>query len=58
MKRYQLMGISIVIGAILAASSISYQEAHATEIDDVMMKMIEVDSKLSNLKNADGNFEV
>jgi len=57
MKRYQLMGISIVIGAILAASSTSYQEAHATEIDDVMMKMIEVDSKLSNLKNADGNFD-
>ncbi len=51
------MGISIVIGAILAASSTSYQEAHATEIDDVMMKMIEVDSKLSNLKNADGNFD-
>ena len=56
MKGYHLVGISLIIGAILAVSSISYQEAHATDIDEVMIKMIQVNSNLSNLKNADSNF--
>jgi len=57
MKGYHLVGISLIIGAILAVSSISYQEAHATDIDEVMIKMIQVNSNLSNLKNADSNFD-
>jgi len=57
MKGYHLVGISLIIGAIWAVSSISYQEAHATDNDEVMIKMIEAYSKLSNLKNTDSNFD-
>jgi len=57
MKGYHLVGISLIIGAILAVSSISYQEAHATDIDEIMIKMTEVTTNLSNLKNADSNFD-
>ena len=32
------------------------QEASATEIDGVLSKMIEIDNKLINLKNTDGEF--
>ena len=53
MKRYQLMGISIVIGAILAVSSMNNQEAYATDVDEIMSKMTKIDERLSNLKNID-----
>ncbi len=56
MKEYTLTAISLIIGAILAVSNINHQEAYATDIDELMMKMVEVDSKISNLKNLDNDF--
>ena len=47
------MGISIVIGAILAVSSMNYQEAYATEVDEIMSKIIKIDKNISNLKSID-----
>ncbi|MCH8086110.1 MAG: hypothetical protein IIC15_06820 [Thaumarchaeota archaeon] len=41
----------------MAVSSTSYQEAHATDINEVMIKMIQVNSNLSDLKNVDTNFD-
>src|SRR3989338_1650126 len=57
MKKYQLTVIYLIIVAILAVSNINHQEAHATNTDELMMKMVEVDNKLSNLKNSDTNFD-
>ena len=52
MKETHLHAISVIIGAILVASGINHQEAHATGIDDIMKKIVEADSNISYLKNS------
>ena len=56
MKQYSIVTILAIVGSILVGSGMINQEASATEIDGVLSKMIEIDNKLINLKNTDGEF--
>ena len=57
MNTQQHIPFAVIIGAILVASGSLYQEAYATSTDDVMSMMIEANTKLTNLKNTDGDFD-
>lgn len=56
MTEKHLLLLSGIIMTVLAVYSIDHQEVYATGIDELMLKMIEVDSKLSSLENSDNDF--
>jgi len=50
------MLVSVIIMTVLAVYSIDNQEVYATGTDELMVKMIQVDSKISSLENSDSSF--
>ena len=56
MTESQWMLFSVIIMTVLAVYSIGSQEVYATGTDELMVKMIQVDSKISSLENSDSNF--
>jgi len=56
MTETRWMLVSVIIMTVLAVYSIGNQEVYATGTDELMVKMIQVDSKISSLENSDSNF--
>jgi len=53
MKSHNAIVFVGIIGTILAVSGMVHQEAFATDVDEIMSKIIKIDRNISNLKSID-----